>query len=79
MTSKERVRAAIQWKQPDRIPVHENFWTDTLSTWKNQGLPDFVEMYPPLNAELENLNSVEAHFDFDIAPMYLDSSPDLNR
>jgi uroporphyrinogen decarboxylase len=75
LTSKERVRAAIQWNHPDRIPVHENFWTDTLTAWKAQGLPESVEMYPPLDTELENLNSVEAHFDLDVAPMYLDSSP----
>jgi uroporphyrinogen decarboxylase len=67
MTSRERVKAAINWERPDRIPIHESFWTDTVCTWKNQGLPDSVQMYPP--------HSVEEHFGLDIAPMYLDSSP----
>lgn len=67
MTSKERVKAAINWECPDRIPFHESFWTDTLTAWKTQGLPEKVTMYPP--------NSVEKYFGMDIVPLYLDSSP----
>lgn len=79
MTSKERVRAAINWKSPDRIPVHESFWTDTIELWKKQGLPEQVGMYPSINpaetADNDGLISVEEFFDMDIAPVYLDSSP----
>ncbi|WP_319560123.1 uroporphyrinogen decarboxylase family protein [Marispirochaeta sp.] len=67
MNSRERVKAAIAWNRPDRIPVHENFWTDTLTVWKKKGMPEYITMYPP--------ESVEDFFDLDIAPMYLDSSP----
>jgi hypothetical protein len=40
MTSRERVKAAIQWQSPDRIPVYEDFWTNTLTVWEEQGLPE---------------------------------------
>lgn len=64
MNSKERVKAALNWLPPDRIPVHEDFWTDTISTWKDQGLPAGTDE-----------RNIGEYFDFDIAVMYLDSSP----
>lgn len=59
MTSYERVKAAINWRKPDRIPLHEDFWTDTPEAWRSQGFR----------------GSIEDSFDFDIAVMYLDCSP----
>lgn len=64
MTSYERVKAAINWQSPDRIPQHEDFWTDTPEAWKEQGLPGNID-----------IKSIEDYFDFDLAVMYLDCSP----
>ncbi|MBF9014276.1 MULTISPECIES: uroporphyrinogen decarboxylase family protein [unclassified Oceanispirochaeta] len=73
MTSRERVASAINWQKPDRIPVHEDFWTDTLTIWKDQGLPSNIEIYPHVSDKSKT--SVDDYFDFDIACMYLDASP----
>ena len=72
MTSKERVKAALNWKTPDKIPVHEDFWTDTLEVWKKQGLPKNVRISP-----VDDTESISAdnYFNFDLALMFLDCSP----
>lgn len=74
MTSKERVKAAINWEKPDRIPVHEDFWTDTPVVWIQQGFPQNVSIYPPKPGDLK-YQSIDEYYDFDIAVMYLDCSP----
>jgi uroporphyrinogen decarboxylase len=74
MTSKERVKAAINWKTPDRIPLHEDFWTDTPQVWIEEGFPENITIYPPALNDHKHI-SIDEHFDFDIALMYLDCSP----
>jgi len=61
MTSRERVLCAIHHTKPDRIPIAESFWEDTLTRWRNEGLP-------------ENITPSE-YFDFDIIEMGIDASP----
>ncbi len=39
MTSRERVRCAIERRQPDRVPVHDAPWGATIKRWRNEGLP----------------------------------------
>jgi len=74
MTSRERVKAAINWQKPDRIPLHEDFWSDTPEVWREQGLPAGISLYPPVTGD-GNDQSIDDYFDFDIAPMFLDCSP----
>lgn len=74
MTSRERVKAAINWQKPDRIPVHEDFWTDTPEVWKEEGLPSNITYHPPQLEETGKI-SIDDHFDFDIGVMFLDCSP----
>jgi uroporphyrinogen decarboxylase len=61
MNSHERVCCALRHEEPDRIPIYDSFWTDTLSQWRTQGLPK--ETAP------------EDYFDFDIRIMGIDASP----
>jgi uroporphyrinogen decarboxylase len=61
MNHRERIRAALRFERPDRLPCHETPWEQTLAAWRKQGLPDGV--------------SLEDHFGFDLAFMYLDTSP----
>ena len=61
MTSRQRVKAAINFQPPDRLPCSESIWQDTLELWRSQGMPADV--------------SPEDYFDFDICGMSLDCSP----
>ena len=74
MTSRERVKAAINWQKPDRIPLHEDFWTDTPACWREQGFPGNITLYPPHPDDQKN-QSIDEYFNLDIAVMYLDCSP----
>lgn len=38
MTSRQRVNAALERRDHDRIPRHETFWPDTIRRWKTEGL-----------------------------------------
>ncbi len=37
MTGRERVNAAMQGRDHDRVPRHESLWRDTLERWNQQG------------------------------------------
>lgn len=52
MNSRERIKATIDFQQPDRIGIHDTFWDETLEAWQKQGFP-------------KNSN-FEEYFDFDI-------------
>ena len=61
MNSRERVVCTLAHEEPDRIPVFDAFWVDTLSRWREEGLPTDAEP--------------EEYFDFDIRVMGIDASP----
>lgn len=61
MNSRERVQAALQFERPDRLPANESPWEQTAAAWYEQGIP----------AEM----SLADYFGFDLAMMYLDTSP----
>ena len=42
MTSRERVRTALQRRRPDRVPIHDSLWRATLSRWHREGLPEEI-------------------------------------
>jgi uroporphyrinogen decarboxylase len=51
MTSKERVQAALDFRQPDRIPVYtHSFWPQFIDAWRREkGMPpeaDIADYYP---------------------------------
>ena len=61
MSSRERVKAAINFEPPDRLPCSESIWCDTLALWRRQGMGEDVRP--------------EDYFDFDLCFMSLDCSP----
>ncbi len=61
LTSRQRVKAAINFQRPDKLPVNESPWPDALELWKSQGLPQGVD---PAD-----------YFGWDISSMSLDCSP----
>ena len=42
MTSRERIRAALDHRETDRIPIHDSPWNATLNRWRQEGMPDDV-------------------------------------
>ena len=38
MTSRQRVNAALERKDHDRIPRHDTFWDQTIQRWQSEGL-----------------------------------------
>ena len=58
MNSRDRVRAAVHFEQPDRLPCDESFWDGTIDAWRRQGMPPAV--------------APEDYFDFDTCSMALD-------
>ena len=60
-THRERIKTALRFERPDRLPCHETPWEQTLAAWREQGLPP---------------DTVAADFfDFVLCFMYLDASP----
>src|SRR5512140_2691454 len=58
MTSRERILAALERRQPDRLPVCETtFWPETLDRWHKEGLPAGVT--------LDNREALDACFGLD--------------
>jgi len=45
MTSRDRMRAALRRQQPDRVPICDSFWDQTLANWRREGrLPADVDL-----------------------------------
>ena len=42
MNSRERVKLALEHKEPDRVPIHDNPWRATVDRWLSEGLPSGV-------------------------------------
>ena len=40
MTSRERVRLALQHKEADRVSIHDGPWGTTVARWCKEGLPE---------------------------------------
>ena len=43
MTSRERVWAALDHRQPDRLPRKDGIWRTTLERWRREGMPADVD------------------------------------
>ena len=42
MNSRERVKTALQHREPDRVPIHDSPWQATVDRWRAEGLPSGV-------------------------------------
>ena len=43
LTSRERIMAALEHKEADRVPMWENYWESTIARWKQEGLPEAAD------------------------------------
>lgn len=39
MTSRERVKTVLDGGIPDRVPIHDGYWDETLERWQKEGMP----------------------------------------
>jgi len=52
MTARERVTCVLGRRVPDRVPIHESFWPDTIERWKREGLPADVDVQDYFGTEI---------------------------
>jgi len=60
LTSRERIKTLLSFKEPDRIGMHDAHWEDTLTRWRGEGLPSDADP--------------QDYFGFDFDFLYLDAS-----
>ncbi len=72
MTGRERIKAAINYQKPDKVPVHEDFWEDTIYEWRKQGMSKNITEHPKALGDTDFMTN---YFDFDILRLFLDTSP----
>lgn len=68
----DRVRKALTHREPDRIPIHEFFWTSFLTRWRQElGLPgeasphqyydlDLMVVIPNLDPHIRQMETVKS-------------------
>jgi uroporphyrinogen decarboxylase len=60
MTSRERIKAVLEHREPDRVPIHDSPWGSTVSRWHREGLPEEIP--------------VEEYFDYELVQFGADLS-----
>ncbi len=55
MTSRERVRIALDCGTPDRVPYQDAFWTTTVERWHAEGLPKNTDPAEHFGCEMVKL------------------------
>jgi uroporphyrinogen decarboxylase len=65
MTGRERIKTALRFEKPDRIPINDSIWESTLARWHKEGMPTDADP-----AE---------YFGFDISHMFLNCSPEYEQ
>jgi uroporphyrinogen decarboxylase len=61
MDSRERFLKALRREQPDRVPIHDGLWAETVRHWQKEGLPTEIP--------------AEDYFGFELCSIGFDQSP----
>ena len=77
MNHRDRVRAALEFREADRIPRYDSFWLQTIDQYMKCGLADRLPVNPVI--EVDGLkrtigSPIEDYFDFDIDILSIDTS-----
>ena len=77
MNSKDRIKAILNFEEPDRVGMHDEFWLETIRRWKKEGglPPDAPEPLEGCDYKYIAPN----YFDMDMAFVEIDPSPRLER
>ncbi len=57
MTGRERVLAALNHREADRIPIHDSPWATTIARWRQEGLPPNVSPAQYFGYELSGVGA----------------------
>ncbi len=63
MTSRERITAALDFREPDRVPITDSPWAATIDRWYEEGLPRDVAPQEYFGFEMTSFGS-------DTTPMF---------
>ena len=63
MTSRERFLKALRHEEPDRVPIHDSPWAETVRRWQREGLPAEIPVSDYFGYELVGIG-------FDQSPMF---------
>jgi len=75
MNSHERVERALTFRHPDRVPMSDALWEDTVTRWYHEGLPrDAVS-----TDVFQGSGGIAGYFGFDIDHVSIDASPRLEQ
>jgi len=75
MKSHERVERALTFRRPDRVPMSDALWEDTVTRWYGEGLSrDAVS-----EDVFQGSGGIADYFGFDIDHMSIDASPRLKQ
>lgn len=55
MNGQRRIQAVLDWRTPDRIPVFEHLWSETVERWRREGLPEDVDPAVFFDYDLRNV------------------------
>jgi uroporphyrinogen decarboxylase len=76
MNSKERIKAILNFEEPDKIGMHDTFWLETIKRWKKEGLPTDVPE-PEEGGDYKWLGP--NYFNMDFKFVEIDVSPRFER
>lgn len=76
MNSRERVIRTLERRRPDRVPMMDSLWEDTITRWHTEGLPQAAVSDDVFE---EAVGSIPDYFDFDIDYVSIDASPRLEQ
>ncbi len=77
MNSRDRVKLSIKHKEPDRLPIYDSLWEDTISAWVDSGAEDLISPGDMRFNHDKTLNiglSLQNSFGYDINLLHLDNS-----
>lgn len=58
-STRERILAAINHEEADRVPMWEGFWASTLERWKSEGLPADADPVKYFGLDEFNVTSID--------------------
>jgi len=64
MTSRERILSLLTKGHADRVGMHESPWADTITRWREEGLPEGVSVQDYFNMDFSNFGGFNLTFRF---------------